>query len=118
MNVTPGIWVRQIVANPQKSHGKYAIVSTEVLTFEKILQDWSAVSGKPVVFVETSMDEYEKLWGVGGKELGQQLQFGEQVPDWTSALGNSFVGMEDLGISVEEAKDFKGALEAVKAHLT
>jgi hypothetical protein len=33
MNITPGVWVRQILANPSVSQGKYASVAPETLSF-------------------------------------------------------------------------------------
>lgn len=100
MTITPGIWVRQILAHPEKPLGKYASVTSEVATFEQILKSWSKVTGKPAVFVGCSVEHYGDIWGVGGIEFAQQLKFGEQVPDWTAYLGGKFVCKEDIGITL------------------
>ncbi|GME52724.1 hypothetical protein VE03_03405 [Neofusicoccum parvum] len=109
ISVTPGIWVRQILANPQKSLGKYAGVATEVSTYEKMLQDWSEVTGKPAIFVEVSPETFEKLWGIPGREIAQQFQFGEHIDDWYANTEGRFVTQEELGIKPEEARGFKMA---------
>ncbi|KAB2580290.1 putative sugar transporter protein [Lasiodiplodia theobromae] len=117
VSVTVGLWVRQVLANPGKTLGKYASVHTEVISFEKMARDWSEVTGKPAVFAEISVEGYEQLWGVAGREIADQLKFGEHVSDWHAHLGDLYVSKEELGISPEEAKGFKYALEQLKAHL-
>jgi hypothetical protein len=115
MNVNPGLWVRQILANPTKSLGKYANVKTEILSLEDILKVWSEVTGKQGVYVECSQEDYEKIWGVLGSEMASQLKFGEVVTDWNIGTKGGFVGPDELGI--EGAVGLKGALEALKGML-
>ncbi|KAL0261919.1 hypothetical protein SLS55_003352 [Diplodia seriata] len=117
VSVTVGVWVRQVLAAPDKTLGKYASVSTEVISFEQMAQYWGEVTGKPAVFAEITAEGYEQIWGIAGRELADQLKFGEQISDWHAHLGQLLVSKEDLGISPEEAKGFKHALEQVKAHL-
>ncbi|KAL1638592.1 hypothetical protein SLS58_008805 [Diplodia intermedia] len=117
VSVTVGVWVRQVLAAPDKTLGKYASVFTEVVSFEKMAQYWGEVTGKPAVFTEITAEGYEQIWGIAGRELAAQLKFGEQISDWHAHLGQLLVSKEDLGISPEEAKGFKHALEQVKAHL-
>ncbi|EKG15422.1 NmrA-like protein [Macrophomina phaseolina MS6] len=114
MNVTPGIWVRQILANPDKTKTKYAAIITDLLTFEEMLKQWSDVTKKPAVFVETPERAYAELWGEGiGKDISAQFVFGEMVPDWTAHVKDVFVTREELGIKPEEAQGFKHALRVV-----
>ncbi|KAF2144830.1 uncharacterized protein K452DRAFT_285154 [Aplosporella prunicola CBS 121167] len=117
VSVTVGTWVRQILAHPKKALGKYAIVHAEVVSFEKIAQDWSEVTGKPVVVVEFTSKEYEDLWGVLGVEINMQFKFCEVVSDWPSYLGSSYVSKEELDIKPEEARGLKYALEQIKTYL-
>ena len=115
MGVNPGLWVRQILANPTKSLGKYANVAPEILSFGDILKVWSEVTGRQGVYVECSVEDFEKLWGVLGNELASQLKFGELVTDWNAGMKSGFVGPEELGIA--EAVGLKQALEALKDNL-
>ncbi|ORY04863.1 hypothetical protein BCR34DRAFT_591066 [Clohesyomyces aquaticus] len=117
MNVTPGVWVRQILANPELSKGKYTMVAPEVLSFAEMLKIWSEVTGRPAVYVECSFEAYEELWGIGGKEIGVQFKYGEVVSDWTKTTSEGFVSMKELGITEEEAPGMKKALEGLKAFL-
>jgi hypothetical protein len=112
MKVNPGICVKAILANPEKTHGNYAIVQTEIMSFEDMLKVWSEVTGRQSVYMECSLDDYIKLWGVGGAEFGVQLKFGDA--DWSGAASGKFVTSEDLGI--KDAIGLKGVLEALKTH--
>jgi len=116
MTVTPGIWVRQILANHPKILSKYASVAPENMTFGEILQVWSEVTGREAVYFEVSKKQYEELWGIIGNELARKLEFGEVVSDWTAAQGDEFLSMEDLGIS-EQGIGCKPALERLKEFL-
>lgn len=111
INVTPGIWVRQILANPEKSLGKYAAVFTEVKTFQEMMDDWMAVTGKRGVIVPVSNEVCIELWGPFGLDVARQLRFGEIHPDWTISVKDRFVGPEELGIKLEERLGHKHALE-------
>ena len=118
MTVNPGIFVRQILANPQVSKGKYSQVSTHITDFGEQAANVSKVIGKEVVLTEVSLDTYEKIWGPAGKELGMQLKFNEEVWDWEKGIwGDKFVGAEALGIKPGELKDDYTALAPFKEAL-
>ncbi|KAF1961297.1 NAD(P)-binding protein [Byssothecium circinans] len=109
---TTGVWVRQILANPSVSKGKYATVAPETLTYGEMLKIWSEVSGRQGVFVQISVEDFARIWGVWGEEIGSQFVFGEQVTDWT--VGMPLAGMQELGIKKEEVHGFKAVLEGFK----
>jgi len=113
MTITPGVWVRQILANPSVSHGKYANVAPETLSFGEMLKIWGEVTGRQTVYFNVSPKEYEDAYGVGGAELGDQLVFGELVTDWETGL--ELVGMEELGIKKEEVPGLRATIEGFKA---
>ncbi|KAF2183958.1 NAD(P)-binding protein [Zopfia rhizophila CBS 207.26] len=115
MTVTPGIWVRQILANPSKSLGKYADVAPEILTFGEMMEMWSEVTGRQGIFVECSQEDFEKIWGPAGNEMAMQFKFGELLDDWHE--GYDFVGMEELEIKAEEVPGFRKAIEGLKGLL-
>ncbi|KAF4302672.1 NAD(P)-binding protein [Botryosphaeria dothidea] len=119
MSKAPGVWVRQILANPQITHGKYAAVCIEVITLEQALSQWEEVSGKSAVFVQISPADFEKLYGLPGQEACMQQAFGEAVSDWYAHVREKglFVTKEQLGVSTDEVADFRGSLELVKEHL-
>jgi hypothetical protein len=80
-----------------------------------VIEIWNQVTGRQGVYVQSTPQDYEKMWGVGGKELADQLVFGEQVTDWTT--GVEMVGMKELGIKQEEVPGLKATLEGLKALL-
>ena len=115
MQVTPGIWVKAILENPSKSQGKYALLSTETLSFAEYLETWSQVTGKRSSYVECSVDDWVKVWGPPGQELALQFQWGETVKDWWDEfIPEPRVSAEELGISMEGIGT-KAALEKLKA---
>ncbi|KAK7414182.1 hypothetical protein QQX98_006968 [Neonectria punicea] len=117
MAVNPGIWVRQILANPEKTLGGYTSISAEYCTYGDMLKIWSEVTGRPAAFVSCSLSDYEGLWGGGGKEIGLQLKFNESVRDWLALVKDKHVSKEELGITSGEIKGFRHALEVIKESL-
>ncbi|KAF2640724.1 NAD(P)-binding protein [Massarina eburnea CBS 473.64] len=115
LSINSGVWVRQILAKPSVSKGKYAQVGPETLTFGEMMKIWSEVTGRQGEFLQSSVEDFSRIWGIGGEEMASQLVFGEAVPDWTQDL--PFVGMEELGIAKEEVPGLKATLEELKALL-
>lgn len=85
------------------------------MTFGEILQGWSEVTGKQSVYLQTPRKHFDELWGIGGVELSDQLDFGVAVPDWHKDL--PFVTQEELGIKAEEVPGLKKTLEGLKSFL-
>ncbi|KAH6613140.1 hypothetical protein C7974DRAFT_418228 [Boeremia exigua] len=119
MTKDPGVWARQILANPKLTHGKYAAVCTEVMTLGEALSQWAEVSGKKGVYVEVKPDVIGNLYGLAGDEAVTGVLFGEAVPDWFAHVKEQglFVTKEELGISADEVCNFKQSLELLKDHL-
>jgi hypothetical protein len=111
IGVTPGVWVRQILALPEKSLGKYAAVFVETKTYQEYFDDWIQVTGKSGVIIEVSEEAYETIWGPAGADLRAQLKFGEEFTDWTAHVKGKYIGPEELGIKPEERLGTKHALE-------
>lgn len=119
MTVTPGVWVRQILANPSVSKGRYAHVAPETLSFGEILKVWSEVTGRPAEYIETTKESYAQLWGPPGKEFVDQLTFGEAVEPGVWDKEYKVLTPEQLGITKEELEGMgvRKALEGLKDHL-
>ena len=96
--VSTGIWVRQILAKPDKTKGAYAGVFTEDLSWNEMLQIWSEVTGKPAQYVHCTTEEFNNVWGPAGEELCRQFKWGEMIPDWLTQTEN-YVSKEDLEIT-------------------
>lgn len=119
MSKDPGVWARQILANPKLTHSKYAAVCTEVITLGEALSQWATVSGKKGVYVEVKPEVIGQMYGVAGEEAVTGVLFGEAVTDWFGHVKEKglFVTKEQLGISMNEVSDFKKSLESVKQFL-
>ena len=118
MRVNPGIVVRQILANPEKSKGRYTSVWSETITMKELLMIWSKVTGKEGVFVQIAPESFAEMWGEpGGKELADMYKFCEYVTDWGLLRQGNLLTPEDLGIQKGELVGMERALEGLKAML-
>lgn len=62
----------------------------------EMLEKWSEVTGKPVEYVQISLEAYDALWPKWGRELGLNLKmWSEYSPSWGP---DDFIGKEELGI--------------------
>lgn len=113
LSVNPGIWVRQIIASGTKACGKNVNLALEKLTFQEMIDIWSEVTGKKGTIITCTLEDYKKVWGVGGYEFGLQLKFGEMCDPWAET--EDFVTPEELGIDPKEVVGFRGAIESLKS---
>jgi hypothetical protein len=115
INITPGVWTRQIIAKPELTKTKYVDIGPETLSFGEMLKLYGEVTGRQTAFVQSSVDDYVNVWGIPGKEMADQLVFGEQFKEgWGSATS---ISKEDLGIKDDEWPGFKQTLETYKDQL-
>jgi hypothetical protein len=117
MSVTPGLWVRQALATGKPAMGKYSNVALERWTFPEQLAAWSEVTGKPAVFVPTTVAAWETLWGPAGQELAMQFKWQDQTDPWSeeNGEGREFISAKELGIDEKEAPGCKATFEKMKA---
>jgi len=115
----PGVWARQILANPKLTHSKYAAVCTEVISLGEALSQWADVSGKKGVYAQIEPKVFGSIFGLAGEEAVTGVLFGVAVPDWFAHVKEQglFVTKEELGISTDEVSNFKKSLESVKQFL-
>lgn len=67
-----GVFAVAALNHPEKVHGKYLDVRTDLLTLPDTLKVWSEVTGKDAAFVSIAPDVYAKLWGIAGVEMAMQ----------------------------------------------
>ncbi|KFZ16051.1 hypothetical protein V501_02430 [Pseudogymnoascus sp. VKM F-4519 (FW-2642)] len=116
-SVNVGIAVEAIVSNPELTKGKYVPLVTDYLSFEEVIKEWSAVTGKNGVYSEVSDVVAESIWGIYGSELASQFRWSESYPNWSACKPeNEVVSLEKLGIR-EKVVGLKAALEALKSDL-
>ena len=117
MNINPGVVVRQILAHPEKSKGRYATVWSEIISMQELLDIWSTVTGKEAVYVQVPADTFATMWGAGGRELAEMFKFCEAVSDWTEHRRTELLSVEVLGIEKGELIGMQQSLESLKALL-
>ncbi|KAH7033671.1 NMRAL1 protein [Microdochium trichocladiopsis] len=110
----PGLWVRQILAKGDITYGKYTRVALERWSFQKAIDVWSEVTGKKGVFVPCTVEKYTELFGIVGREIGVQFQFGQMADVWGIEEDKYLDAEKDLGISADEVIGFRGTMEKWK----
>jgi hypothetical protein len=100
MTVNPGIWTRQVLRAGHRAYGKYANVALEKWTFQHMMDEWSAITGKNGVYMQTT------------GELAAQFEFGEMCDPWE--VTEDHISPEELGIDQNEVVGFRGTIEGLK----
>ena len=115
IRITPGIWTRQIIAKPEITKGKHTSIAPETLSYGKMLEIYGEVTGRQTAFIQISVEDCVKLWGIAGKELADQLAFNENCPTaWESP---DFISKEQLGIKDDEWPGLRETLESFQGQL-
>lgn len=112
MSVNPGVWTRQVLHTGAKAYGKYANVALEKWTFQQMIDEWSAITGKNGVYVQTTEESWTKLWGDAGAELAAQFKWGEMCDPWEET--ENHISPEELGVDRAEVVGFQGTIEGLK----
>jgi hypothetical protein len=69
----------------------------EKTTIGQMLQDWSEVTGKPSVYVQTSLEGFNEVWPMWAQEMGLMMKFWEEYGE-NSWSGEDFLTSKELGI--------------------
>ncbi|KAI5251053.1 hypothetical protein E4T42_04610 [Aureobasidium subglaciale] len=106
-----GIFVSAILKNPTISlPAKYAFLYTSQGTMQEYLQAWINVTGRQTTFITTTLENYEKIWGPFGREIGLMLKAFAHVEDWTTPYRGDVVTAKELGLDEGELVDLEAAL--------
>lgn len=74
-----GDFVVAALQQPEKTlPGRYVSASIEDTSMRKLLDDWSEVTGKEAIYIQISMDAYDRLW-----------------PGWAVVEGTQFLYMNE-----------------------
>lgn len=111
-----GRFVLAALEQPEKTlPGRYVLAAVEQTTTGKLLEDWSKVTGNKAVYVQTSVDDYDRIWPGWGRAEGLMFQyydeFGEEA--W-SAEGGVIIKARDLGIPIETMDGVKDTLREMQ----
>lgn len=96
-----GLYVAAILKKPQVSTpAKVALVQSECISIAEMLAVWSEVTGRRATFLQCSVEEYEQLWGVYGKEIGVMFRLFDSLEnaEWSAKHEGELISAKDLGI--------------------
>lgn len=97
--VNVGPFVSGILRRPDLPlPGKFILATTEQMTHGDILKAWSRATGKEAEYVEVSMEAFDRLWPMWGKEMGSMLKMWEDLRE-NSWGGEEVITKEDLEIT-------------------
>ncbi|PVH76452.1 putative hscarg dehydrogenase [Cadophora sp. DSE1049] len=94
-----GIFTTAILAQRAITQRKYVLATAEDTTVGGLVKSWGDATGKDTLYIEiASIDEYDKVWPVWGREIGLMMKFWESAGEncWS---GEDMLVKEDLGLS-------------------
>ncbi|KAG4434744.1 hypothetical protein IFR05_009770 [Cadophora sp. M221] len=97
-NINVGPFALAITKKPELTlPGKFVLGSVESLTTGDILKSWSEATGKEAEYVQITLEDFNRLWPMWGREMGEMLVYWEEFGDkgWS---GEELVTKEDLGL--------------------
>jgi len=100
-----GPFVLATLRQPEKTlPGRFVVASTDLSSFNKLLTDWSTVTGKTSAFLPISLADYEHLFGGWGSVEGRMLQFYNEFGSQVMASEDHTLDGSALGVPLDEAK--------------
>ncbi len=97
--INVGVFALNIFAKPEVSlPGKYVLAYNQATTIGDLLKDWSLATGKPSVYVQTSLEDFDAVWPKWGYEMGVMMKFLDEFGDKAWAT-EPFVVAKDLKIT-------------------
>lgn len=98
-----GIFAAAVLRQPNLTlPGRFVKVATEETTTGQLLKDWSEVTGKPAVYVETSLEQFNSVWPGWGQEMGVMLSAWSELRERSWSGEEGILTKEDLGIAGEK----------------
>lgn len=108
-----GRFTNAILAQPALTHTKYVLAVKNVTSLGRMLEEWSEVTGKPSVYVQVSVEDFNVLWPGFGMEMGVMFKFLESEGPGGTEKKSGMVGWEELRIKEGELVGHKEALKEI-----
>lgn len=112
-----GTFVRAALQQPSLTMGGRVVSAvTAQMTLGGWLEMWERATGKSVVFLKISQEDYERLWGGFGVVEGANLRYYEEYGQsaWSSA-GDALLSVAELGLGDERFVGVDDCLRAMYA---
>ncbi|KAK4499320.1 hypothetical protein PRZ48_009833 [Zasmidium cellare] len=108
-----GPFVIAALQQPSKTlPGKYVSATIENTSMRKLLDDWSEASEKEAIYIEVSMETYDRLWPGWGLVEGEYLKFSAEFGERAWPMEGVLTG-RDLGVEVGGMKGVLGTLRGM-----
>jgi len=103
-----GIFVRAILAQPQKTRGGKTVLGySDKTTAGEMLQTWAKAQGKQAQFVEVDREAFHAVWPMWAEEIGVMMEFWNVAGDKGWSGEDVILTKDDLEVEglvgVEEA---------------
>lgn len=94
-----GVFVSAILRRPDLTlPGKFVLAATDVMPHGEVLKLWGRATGKGTEYIEVTLDDFDRLWPMWGKEMGSMMQMWRDLGD-KSWSGEDVLTKDDLGIT-------------------
>ncbi|RDW90936.1 hypothetical protein BP5796_02101 [Coleophoma crateriformis] len=77
---------------------KYVLAATETIAAGEMLKLWCEVTGKSALYLQVSLEDYDRLWPKWGKEVGLMIQFWEAAKEKSWAI-DGLLTSDNLGVT-------------------
>jgi NmrA-like family len=94
-----GTFVMAILRAPEISLRKFVQAKVATLSAGDVLATWSRATGHAAEYVKVSLEEFDRVWPVWGREMGLMLEFWDEAKE-KSWSGEDIIGAEELGVDV------------------
>ncbi|SPO06597.1 uncharacterized protein DNG_09287 [Cephalotrichum gorgonifer] len=78
VSTNTGVVVQAVLAQPDKTYGKYVPILTDLIPWTKVVDGWNRITGKTAVYAELADPQVETLFGEMGIEIARQFRFNTQ----------------------------------------
>jgi ABC-type amino acid transport substrate-binding protein len=97
--VNVGIFVKAIIAQPEKTRGKFVLAHVDDLTTGEFLAAWSKGQGKQAQYIQVEKQIFYDLWPVWAEEMDKMQMFWEVAKDksWTEEM--DVLTKDDLNVT-------------------
>ncbi|KAJ3549014.1 hypothetical protein NM208_g713 [Fusarium decemcellulare] len=96
-----GVVVERILERPAQTQGKIVVLVVEYKDHTDVLKIWEKVTRKEAAYVELTDEAAAALIGPLAVEIGAQLRFSEEHPDWGTYEPERTVKLADIGLGSE-----------------
>jgi len=94
-----GIFVKAILANPQKTlPGRFVLAKAEDTTIGELLQRWAKVTGNKADYVQVPREVFHDIWPLWAEEMGVMMEFWDWAREKSWSSVPDIVTGKDLGV--------------------